>query len=119
MNASIERGRRQYVLGFGLSIITTLTSFYLVSRQILAGWDLVYAIVGLALLQVIIQLLCFLHVGHEKEPRWNLLALDFTLIVVVIVVIGTLWIMDHLNYHMTSPSDTDTYMIQDEGFQKR
>lgn len=113
----IARAKQQYILGFGLSLVTTLTAYVLVVHQVLSGWNLAYVIVGLALAQVVIQLLCFLHIGHEREPRWNLLLLDFAVIIVVIVVIGTLWIMQHLNYHM-SPQDTNTYIVKDEGFQQ-
>lgn len=114
--ARIAHARQQYMLGFGLSLVTTLTAYLLAVHHVLAGWNLAYAVVALAVAQVIIQLVCFLHIGHENEPRWNLLVLDFTLIVVVIVVIGSLWIMNHLNYHM-SPQDTNNYLIKDEGYQ--
>jgi cytochrome o ubiquinol oxidase operon protein cyoD len=116
---------QQYSLGFGLSIVLTITAYLLTVHHIFRGWELAYAIVALAVIQVIVQLAFFLHIGHESEPRWNLLMLDFTLIVVVIIVIGSLWIMNHLNYHMDgsnnglSPDTTNNYIIQDEGFQQK
>jgi len=112
-----EKTFTQYCLGFGLSIITTLLAYSLVSNHLLAGWGLAYTIVGLALLQVVIQLIFFLHLNHESEPRWNLMMLDFTLLIVVIVVVGTLWVMQHLNYH-GSPEATETYIVNDEGYRR-
>jgi cytochrome o ubiquinol oxidase operon protein cyoD len=71
---------------------------------------------GLALLQLIVQLICFMHVGQEEEPRWKLLVFDFTLVVIVIVVFGTLWIMGHLDHSSMTPQETKTYMHEHEGF---
>jgi cytochrome o ubiquinol oxidase operon protein cyoD len=113
-----EKTFLQYCLGFGLSIITTMLAYSLVNNHLMAGWGLAYTVVGLALLQVVIQLMFFLHLNQESEPRWNLMILDFTLLVVVIVVVGTLWVMQHLNYH-GSPESTETYIVNDEGYQRQ
>jgi cytochrome o ubiquinol oxidase subunit IV len=76
-------------------------------------------IVALALVQLFIQLIFFLHLGRESKPRWNLSALAFAVIVVVILVFGSLWIMASLDYHgghHSTPQTSDEYIIQDEGF---
>lgn len=120
--ASVEKRKlQQYSLGFGLSVVLTMSAYLMAVHHVFSGWGLAYAIVGLAVAQVIVQLVFFLHIGHESEPRWNLLMLDFTLLVVVIVVIGSLWIMNHLNYHMNgaSPDATNNYIVNDEGFQQK
>jgi cytochrome o ubiquinol oxidase operon protein cyoD len=73
---------------------------------------------GLAVGQLLVQLGLFLHMGSEPKPRWNLMATLFSLMVVIIVVGGSLWIMNNLNYNMMSPSDTDNAIMHDEGIHK-
>jgi len=105
---------KSYTVGFGLSIALTLMAYALVDRNVLAGWDLAMAIVGLALVQLVVQLLFFLHLGQESKPRLNLLTLLFALLVLLIVVLGSLWIMSNLNhYKAMTPAETETH-IQDE-----
>lgn len=102
-----------YITGFILSIILTLVAFYFVSAEVFAGWRLVYAITILAVGQLLVQLLFFLHLGREKRPRWNLVAFLFMLLVIVILVIGSLWIMHNLNYHMEI-HDIDSHIMEEE-----
>ncbi len=109
-----ELSVRPYIIGFILSVVLTFAAYLLVANQILTGWGLAYAIIGLALVQLAVQLIYFLHIGRESEPRWNLLLFDFTLIIVVIVVIGSLWIMNNLHYNMT-PQEVEQELIQEEG----
>lgn len=108
---------KSYVAGFGLSLVFTLTAFYLVTQHALPARLLIAAVISLALAQFTAQLLLFLHLGTETSPRWKLLSFGFMLLVVAIIVFGSLWIMNNLNYHMT-PTDTSNYIIKDEGFEK-
>jgi cytochrome o ubiquinol oxidase subunit IV len=116
-----KRKLQQYSLGFAMSVVLTIIAYLFTVNHVFSGWTLAYVIVGLAVVQVIVQLLFFLHIGHESEPRWNLLTLDFTLIIVVILVFGSLWIMNHLNYHMdgSSANETNNYIVNDEGYQQK
>ncbi len=50
-----------YVIGFVLSLALTLTAYSFVTGNILSGWTLTYVLLGLALAQMLIQLLFFLH----------------------------------------------------------
>lgn len=100
-----------YTIGFVLSIILTLGAYYLVVEKILAGRELAAAIVGLAVLQLFVQLLFFLHLGSESKPRWNLMVFLFAALVVVIVVFGSIWIMDNLDYHMM-PEEMDHQLLE-------
>ena len=111
-----------YVVGFVLSLVLTLTAYYATTRQIdptrqpASEAVFVGLLAVLAVTQLAVQLVFFLHVGSEGRPRWNLLAFQFMALVVLILVTGSLWIMKHLNYHGMSPQETKTYIIQDEGF---
>ena len=88
---------KSYVIGFTASLLLTLISFYLVGAKVLSGQTLIYTIVGLAFVQAIVQLLFFLHLGQEAKPRWETLIFYFMVLVLLIVVLGTLWIMHDLD----------------------
>lgn len=88
---------RSYVVGFVVSLILTGASFGLVVGKVLEGAALVWALVGLALVQASCQLIYFLHLGQEEAPRWESLLFYFMLLVLLIVVLGTLWIMFDLD----------------------
>lgn len=102
---------RAYVSGYLLSIGLTLAAYFMVTRQTATYHWLVAAIIGLAILQFIVQLVFFLHLRAETKPRWKLLVLVLMLLLVIILVGGTLWIMNNLNYHMKlTPQQINTYM---------
>jgi len=111
-----EQGRLvAYIIGYVLSITLTFTAFLIVDDRLLSGWGLTLTLIGFATVQLIVQLLFFLHLDREGRPRWNLQAFAFMALVLLIIVLGSLWIMNSLNYHSMSPSKTDEYIIKDEG----
>jgi cytochrome o ubiquinol oxidase operon protein cyoD len=89
-----------YTIGFVLSILLTFASYFLVVDQVFAGWNLVFAITGLGMVQVLIQLVFFLHLGQEPKPYWNLLIFAFMVAVLIIIVVGSLWVMYNLDARM-------------------
>lgn len=91
---------KSYVIGFIASILLTIASFSLVITKLLKGQSLVYTLIGLAIVQAIIQLRFFLHVGQEAKPRWETLVFYFMVMVLLIVAIGSLWIIWDLNNRM-------------------
>lgn len=104
-----------YVTGFVLSLLITLAAYVLAAEKLTSGWSLVYALGGLAVAQLMVQLVCFLHLGRESKPFWNLQVLIFAVGVVIIVVFGSLWIMNNLNYaHHEHPAEAE--IIKDEGY---
>ena len=118
-NKSYRAQLLQYIVGFVLSIALTLVAYSFVTSEVLRGWSLVMALTGLALVQTLVQLLLFLHLLHEDEPRWKLLVFDFMLLVLTILVFGTIWIMNSLHYNMSDKQGgqhSDEYIIKDEGF---
>ena len=104
-----------YIVGFVLSLITTLISYYLVVNQLWPKEMLIYIVMGIAVLQLVIQLVFFLHLG--RGGRWKLVTFAFAVLVVLIVVVGSLWIMHNLDYNMMhmSPDQMDQYMKANEG----
>jgi cytochrome o ubiquinol oxidase operon protein cyoD len=106
---------RAYITGFILSLVLTIVPYLVVVNHWLAGPLLILALVGLAIGQLLVQLIFFLNLDREAKPRWNLLVFLFAALVVVIVAFGSLWIMNNLNYHMMSPAETEHYMHDHEG----
>jgi cytochrome o ubiquinol oxidase subunit IV len=100
-----------YVIGFVLSLLLTGGAYVSVTQQLFTGGALIAVIITLAVLQVLVQLYFFLHLGRETKPRWKLVVLIAMLVVLFILVFGSLWIMQNLNYHM-SPDQVNHYMIQ-------
>lgn len=109
---------KSYLTGFLLSMILTLAAYLLVINQVISGWVLVATIIVLGVVQLVVQLLFFLHLSQESKPRWNLLVLAFAVLVVLIVVVGSLWIMSNLNYHQMSPQELNSTILHDEGIKK-
>jgi len=104
-----------YTTGFILSISLTLAAYFLVVNHGLAGGALILTILGLAVVQLTVQLLFFLHLGRESKPRWNFLVFGMMVLIVVIVAGGSLWIMKNLNYRTMTPAETNTYLRDHEG----
>ncbi len=84
---------RSYLIGFSSCIVLTGISFLLVGLKLLSGNILIGTIVALALVQAICQLLFFLHLGHEEKPHWKTLIFYCMLMILLIIAIGSLWIM--------------------------
>ncbi len=93
---------KAYAFGFVLSLLLTGTSFYLVLHQVLSRDHLIYTLIGLSITQALVQIVFFLHLGKEAKPRWETLFFVFTVLVLLIVLIGSLWIMNDLDHRMMS-----------------
>jgi len=109
-----------YIVGFILSIVLTLVAYFTIVNGWLAGRGALLFVAALAIVQLLVQLLFFLHLGDERGPRWNLMTFLFAGLVVVIVVVGSLWIMYNLNHNMKfdmTPGQVDQTIIKDEGIQ--
>jgi cytochrome o ubiquinol oxidase operon protein cyoD len=99
---------RSYSIGFVLSIILTILAYLFVvnGTVVLSGGVVAGAIIWCAGAQLLVQLVFFLHLGSGSKPRWNLIILIFTLIILFIIVGGSLWIMANLKTNMTPDSPT-------------
>lgn len=100
---------RSYLIGFFASLVLTAASFLLVISKMVTGPALVYSIIALALVQAIVQLLFFLHVGHEAKPKWETLVFYFMILVLFIIAAGSLWIMIDLNDRVMSDMSEMTH----------
>jgi len=97
-----------YTLGFVTSLILTFIPYFIVSGHLVPNSALP-VIVICAVAQLVVQLIFFLHLSAHPKQRWNLTAFIFTTLMLWFIVIGSLWIMNHLNTNMT-PTEIDAYM---------
>jgi cytochrome o ubiquinol oxidase subunit IV len=97
---------RNYLIGLALAAVFTVASFWVAS-----GTGLIYApgvpmaLAALAIGQMGVHLVFFLHITTGSDNTNNALALAFGVLIVGIVIVGSLWIMYHLNMNMMLPSD--------------
>jgi cytochrome o ubiquinol oxidase operon protein cyoD len=90
-----------YLIGFGLSVVLTIIPFWLVMTGILDNPQATtLIIIALAVAQIIVHTVCFLHVNTQGEGGWTLMAYLFTAVLVLITIGGSLWIVYHLNTNM-------------------
>lgn len=91
---------KTYMTGFILSIILTVIPFWMVMNGTASHATLVSVVVGMAVVQILVHLVYFLHMNTSSEDRWNLVAFVFTVLIIAIVVAGSIWIMWSLNNNM-------------------
>jgi cytochrome o ubiquinol oxidase subunit IV len=91
---------RSYGIGFILSIVLTVVAFGAVMSGALSRPVTFVAIFGAAIAQILVHLHYFLHLDTSSSSRWNLLAMIFTVLIILLFVVGTLWIMSNLDYRM-------------------
>ena len=89
---------RGYLIGFALSVVLTAVPFWLVMGEVLESKQLTaFVIMAFAIVQIVVHIVFFLHMTSGAEEGWSMMAMLFTLIVIVIALSGSLWIMHHLN----------------------
>jgi cytochrome o ubiquinol oxidase operon protein cyoD len=97
-----------YLTGFVLSLVLTAIPFWLVMGKVFERPGATVAVLlGFAAVQVVVHMVYFLHMNAKSEGGWTLLALIFTLVLVVIALSGSLWVMYHLNENMMPASMPD------------
>jgi cytochrome o ubiquinol oxidase subunit IV len=89
-----------YVVGLGLALLFTATSFFVAGTDMVWQPSIPVAIVVLAIAQMGIHLVFFLHITTGADNTNNVMALAFGVLIVVLVIGGSLWIMANLNHNM-------------------
>ena len=89
-----------YAIGLVLSALLTGGSFYLLHSRLVWGPGIPAALVVLAIAQIGVHLVFFLHITTAPDNTNNVLALAFGILIVALIVGGSLWIMAHLNHNM-------------------
>jgi len=86
-----------YLIGFILSLALTCAAYLAIVGHLPSKKILIYTVVGLAFVQMIVQLLFFFHLAKEVKPRWNLQIFLAMFFLIAIIVGGSLWIMFDLD----------------------
>ncbi|QCI21749.1 cytochrome o ubiquinol oxidase subunit IV [Buchnera aphidicola (Hyadaphis tataricae)] len=91
---------KSYLFGFLFSIILTCLSFLVVIEKIFSHEMNYFIVLFLAVIQIIIHFLYFLHLNFSAEGKWKVVTLLFIMIIIFIVFFGSIWIMSNLNHHL-------------------
>jgi len=103
-----------YTVGYILSLVFTLIPYYLVVNQVFTGQTLLLTIMAFAVLQLIVQVVFFLHLGRGPKPRWNLYFFLGTIVAILIVVAGSIVIINNLHGNVASSEQTKR-LVNSEG----
>jgi cytochrome o ubiquinol oxidase operon protein cyoD len=100
-----------YMIGLGFALLLTAVSFWVASTSALWGPGVAVGLVVLAIAQMGVHLVFFLHITSGPDNTNNVLALAFGVLIVFLVMIGTIWIMAHMNANMMpDPEIMDLHM---------
>ncbi len=111
-----------YCIGFAISLLCTFIAYWIVQQYVTGAQGafayhvIIPMLAILAVSQFVVQLVYFLHLGVESKPRWKQLVFWFMIIIVLIIVVGSIWIMNNLNYNMMPPADYMDVKTQRGGF---
>jgi cytochrome o ubiquinol oxidase operon protein cyoD len=89
-----------YLVGLGLAILLTATSFFVAGTDLVWQPSIPVALVVLAIAQMGVHLVFFLHISTGADNTNNVLALAFGVLIVILLIGGSLWIMANLNHNM-------------------
>ena len=89
-----------YTAGLGLAILATIASFVVAQTDLLWPPGVAVGLIVLAIAQIGVHLVFFLHLGSGPDHTNNILALAFGLLIVFLVIAGSCWIIAHLNANM-------------------
>jgi cytochrome o ubiquinol oxidase subunit IV len=91
-----------YLAGFILAVVLTAASFWLVLHGGFSRETALLGLAALAAMQIVVHLVFFLHMNTSSGQRWNVTAFGFTVMTVLIVIVGTLWVMHNVGMNMMS-----------------
>jgi cytochrome o ubiquinol oxidase subunit IV len=101
--------RSGYMTGFLLSVVLTAIPFALVMSGMIADTRVTAGLItAMAMIQIVVHMIYFLHMSPKSENGWTMLALIFTIIIVVITISGSLWVMYHMNANMMPSGGMET-----------
>lgn len=105
---------RSYIIGFILSLVFTFIPYFMVVNQVITGTSLLVMILGCAVIQMLIQIVFFLHLGRGPQALYNIAFFAMTIGTILIVVGGSVVIMENLHYNK-KPSDQVKVLVEGEG----
>jgi len=109
-NTSANQGGTvsSYLVGFVLAMILTIIPFYMAMN----GTPNFLILVVFAVVQVIVHVVCFLHINGSQKQRWNLMTFIFAVVTILIIVIGSVWVMENSMKNMMTDKQIRTMHMQ-------
>jgi cytochrome o ubiquinol oxidase subunit IV len=101
----VRAGLLVYSIGLGLAVVLTVASFWAANTSLLWPAGVPLGLAVLAIAQMGVHIVFFLHITTGSDNTNNVLALAFGMLIVTLVVAGSLWIMANLNANMMPPAD--------------
>ena len=98
--AEIAVGIRGYLIGLGLSVLATVVAFFLSGTSLVWQPSIPAALIVLAIAQMGVHIVFFLHITTRPDSMNNVMALTYGIFVVFVLIVGSVWIMTHLNQNM-------------------
>ena len=95
-----DEGIRSYLIGLGLAVLLTAVSFFVAGTSLVWQPSIPIALFVLAIAQMGVHLVFFLHISTGPDATNNVMALAFGVLIVILLIGGSLWIMSHLNHNM-------------------
>jgi len=95
-----DQGIGGYLAGLGLAVLLTVVSFTVADTSLVWAPSVPVALFVLAIAQMGVHLVFFLHITTGPDGVNNVMALAFGVLIVVLLIAGSLWIMGHLNHNM-------------------
>lgn len=99
-SATSKSNTKSNIIGFVLSVILTIIPFWIVIDHSFSNSIILKIVIISAVIQILLQLIYFLHLNIKSEGGWNIISLVFSAIVILIIITGSMWIMSNLNYNM-------------------
>lgn len=112
-DAQYKRAFYRYCYGLIIGLVLVYIAYFTATNGWLDGGALAGLLLGVALPQFLVQMIVFLHVGDEKQPRWTLWSILYVFAMLAIIVGASLWIMANMNYNMhMTPEQMEEYMLE-------
>jgi cytochrome o ubiquinol oxidase operon protein cyoD len=99
-DVEIAVGIRGYLIGLGLAVLATIVSFYVSGTTRVWQPSIPAALIVLAIAQMGVHIVFFLHITTRPDSINNVMALTFGVFIVFVLIVGSVWIMTNLNYNM-------------------
>jgi cytochrome o ubiquinol oxidase subunit IV len=109
---SVREALQGYIIGLVLASLLTVASFYMVASNLVWGPAIPAALAALAVAQIGVHLVFFIHITTAPDNTNNVLALAFGVLIVALIIGGSLWIMYNLDRNMLPTGQTMHQMMQ-------
>lgn len=91
---------KSHWIGFGLSMILTIIPFWIIKYNIFIQNISLIIIILCSIIQIYVHLIYFLHIGSTINQEWYIVSLIFTIFIVLVLILGSVWIMTHLHHNL-------------------